>query len=92
MDSSRHASLVTVTLPHGDGHEILMVSFRSLSVASVLRMAEITREDDAMKQMLLMAEITRDALMRPEDWDDHLSQLNVDEFMEFIGDWTAAST
>lgn len=92
MSDTEHSSLVTVPLPHGDGQEILMVSFRSLSVASVLRLAEMTREEDAMKQMLLMAEITRGALMRPDDWDDYLSQLNVDEFMEFIHHWTAASS
>jgi hypothetical protein len=90
MDNT-HSSLVSVPLPNGDGQTILMVSFRSLSVASVLRMAEMSREEDAMKQMLLVAEFTRDALMRPEDWDDHLSSLNVDEFMEFVNLWAAVS-
>lgn len=91
MDST-HSSLVSVPLPNGDGETILMVSFRSLSVASVLRMAEMSQEEDAMKQMLLVAELVRDGLMRPEDWDERLSSLNVDEFMEFVNLWAAVSS
>lgn len=80
--------IVSVPMPHGD-RAVEMAGFRTLSMAAVLRLAEVSSLDP-LQQLPVFAAVVRDSLMDPTDWAE-VEGLNVDDFAAFLGAWMSAS-
>ena len=80
--------IVSVPLPHGEG-SVQMASFRTLSVAAVLRLAQAS-ELEPLQQFPVYASIMRDAMVDLRDWP-LLEALPVDDFVQVLMNWGTAS-
>lgn len=89
MSSSEHLDIINVPMPHGDGYVVPMASFKALSILSVLSVMESL--EDPVRGVRALTEVVKAALLNPDDWDQRISHLNVDEFMELVHGWTSAS-
>lgn len=76
-------SIITVLV---DGHKVRLVPMNQLPIS---RMMPIMAETDGMRQLLLLIELMKSALLDPKDWENYLEHATLETMQRVIGDWTA---
>lgn len=68
-----------------DGTPVRLVQLNQLPV---LRVIPVMSEEDPNKQMVLIMDLLKSALMDPADWDRCVSGISVEGLHKALGEWT----
>jgi hypothetical protein len=73
-----------VTTVYLDEIPIRLVRMNQLPVMRVL---PVMSEQDPNKQMLLIMDLIKSALMEPDDWDKHIAGISIDGLTNVMAQW-----
>ena len=69
-----------------DGREIRLIE---MSQMPIMRVIPIMAETDPTRQVMMLIDLLRSAVMNPKDWDRTLSKMSMEELQGVIQKWTA---
>ena len=81
------SSGVRTTVILVDGQEVRVVE---MSQMPMMRILPIMAEPDSTRQMMMLIELFRSALMNPKDWDRVMAKISVEQMQNVLGQWTAS--
>lgn len=69
-----------------DGHEVRVIE---MSQMPMMRILPIMAEPDSTRQMMMLIELFRSALMNPRDWDRVMAKVSIEQMQNVLGQWTS---